>query len=533
MKKTYIFGHKTPDTDSVCASIALSYLKNKLGYNTEPRVLGNINKETNFVLKYFHVKEPSFLNDVKVKIKDMKYEKNAIINEHESIIEAYRYMNKLGVTGLPIVDDNQYLIGYVNIKEISSYLIDTSDTYINTSYDNLIKDLNGKVIQKYDDNIEGFLTNISSNNIKSTKTSKEIIIIDNNKQKIEINDKIGLIILLKDVTVTDELLEQAKSCKINIISVPYNSFEIVSKLKLSNYVILVNVNTHPITFNIMDYRNDFIDITKKYGHTNYPLVDKNKKCIGMLRIVNINEYEKQSVILVDHNSKEQSVDGLEESIILDIVDHHNISMFGTNMPINFRAMPVGCTCTIIYKLFNEYSIPIPKDIAGLMVSAIISDTLLFRSPTTTEEDKIAAEKLAEIADINLEKYGYEMFARGSSIEGLSIEQIINSDMKIYKYEGSSLAIGEIMTMDFKEIAIKKDQIIKTLNNMCILGNHKYALLFIIDIINNGSYLLYSDNAKEIIGEAFNIDNVVQGIYLDGVVSRKKQILPALLEIEDK
>ena len=529
MKKTYIFGHKTPDTDSVCASIALSYLKNKLGYNTEPRVLGNINKETNFVLNYFHVKEPSFLNDVKVKIKDMKYEKNAIINEHESIIEAYRHMNKLGVTGLPIVDDNQHLIGYVNIKEISSYLIDSSDTYIHTSYANLIKDLNGIVILKYDDNIEGYLQNISSKNI----SSKRIIIIDNNKQSIELDDTIELIIILKDVMITNELIEQAKSLNINIISVPHNSFEIVSKLKLSNYVILVNVNTHPITFNVMDYRNDFIDITKKYGHTNYPLVDKNKKCIGMLRIVNINEYEKQTVILVDHNSKEQSVDGLEESIILDIVDHHNISMFGTNIPINFRSMPVGCTCTIIYKLFNEYSVSIPEDIAGLMASAIISDTLLFRSPTTTKDDRIAAENLAKISNINLEKYGYEMFTRGSSIEDLSIEQIINSDMKIYKYEGSSLAIGEIMTMDFKEIAIKKDQIIKTLNNMCILGNHKYALLFIIDIINNGSYLLYSDNAKEIIGEAFNINNVKQGIYLNGVVSRKKQILPPLLEIEDK
>ena len=539
MRTTYIFGHKIPDTDSVCASIALSYLKNELGENTEPRVLGNLNKETKFVLDYFNIKEPKFLNDVKTRIRDMHFIKKAYVEEHTSIFDSYKKMEALGVTGLPLVDRNNKLTGYVNVKEISRFLIDEDATTLDSSYSSLKTALKGKEVLKYDEEIQGniiiaaYQSKTFIENIKLT--NKDILIVGDRYriQEYAVNSSIKLLILVNNGTLPNELLEIAKKNKINVISTPYNSFKCSNQVRLSNIVKRININETPISFDILDYRNDFIDITNKYGHTNYPIIDKKNNCLGMVRLVDINTFQKQKVILVDHNQAAQSVDGIEEAEIIEIVDHHNLSTLMTSKPINFRISPVGCTCTLLYKIYNESHVSIPKDIAGIMLSSIISDTLLFKSPTTTKEDIKVAKSLAEIAGLDVYKYGRKMFEASTSVANMSVEEIIHSDMKTFKFDKINMVIGQTNTMDFSEISKKAPEIVSSLNSICNIGNANIALLFVTDIIKNGSYLFFNENSKELLEEAYGVEKIQQGYYLDGVVSRKKQMLPPLIEIIER
>ncbi len=539
MQTIYIFGHKVPDTDSVCASISLSYLKNKLGLNTEPRVLGTLNKETKFVLDYFNVPEPEFLNDVKVQIKNMHYNTEAMVEEHTSIYETYKYLVQCGVTGLPLVNKNKKLTGYVNVKGISKYLIEGDINYLYTSYDNILNSLNAVEILRFDDEIEGSILAAaykSETFVNRVNLKPDNIIIVGDRYKIQeycVQSGIKLMILVNNVRLSDDLMELARKNKVNVVSVSMGTYKTSNMIKLCNYVKLLNINADPVTFNVYDYRNDFIDVSSKLGHTNYPIVNKKNVCLGMMRLVDSNDFERKQVILVDHNQQSQSVDGIEEANILEVIDHHNLGTIGTSMPINFRSMPVGCTCTIIYKLYQESGIKIPKDMAGIMLSAILSDTLLFKSPTTTDVDIEVGKELARIAGVDIEEYGTKMFKAASSVAGLSVEEIIHSDMKTFKYGDSTMALGQVITMDFDELLERKDEIVEELNDMCKFGNYKVALLFVTDIIKNGSYLFFNDNSEEIIEDAYGAEHASQGIYFDGIVSRKKQMLPPLLDLQER
>ena len=537
MEKTFIFGHKNPDTDAICSSISLSYLKNALGGNTEPKTLGNINKETKFVLDYFGFKEPEYLNDVHIQIRDMNYNKNAMIEQHASIYDTYKTLCKFGVTGLPVVDKKKILMGYVNIKEVSKYMIEGNHSSLTASYDSILDALEAKEILRFDDEIEG---NILAAAYKSETFLKEInlgnedILIVGDRYRImeyAVNSGIKLLILVNNNTLPDELMKIAKKNKVNVVSSSLNTFNCSNMIKLCNYIDLIVKNRNPIKFSHYDLRKDFVEISGKYGHTNYPIVDSKNKCLGMISLIDINNYNKKHVILVDHNMKEQTVDGIDEAEIVEVVDHHNLGTIGTSFPINFRSMPVGCTCTLIYKIYQESNVEIPKNIAGIMLSAILSDTLLFKSPTCTPLDKEVAKELAKIADVDIEKYGHEMFKAASSVAGMSVEEIINIDIKSFKFRDSNLTIGQVMTMDFDEINKKKDEFIDTLNKMCTLGNYKIAVVFITDIIKNGSYILFNEDAKDLLREAYGIADLEEGSYMDGVVSRKKQMLPPILEIQ--
>ena len=539
MKTTYIFGHKVPDTDSVCASISLSYLKNKLGYITEPRVLGDINRETQFVLDYFNIKEPKFLNDVKVRIRDMKYIKNAMIEEHVSISKAYKCLTDTCVTGFPLVNKKNKLVGYINVKELSKYLIEGDVTYLNTSYDNIVETLDAIPVLKFDEEIEGHILAAAYKsetflNRVQLDTNDILLVSDRYKiQEYAVNSKIKLLLLVNNVSLPDNLLEIAKQNRVNVITVPSGTFKTANMIKLCNYVYMVGIQSKPITFTDIDYRDDFLVISHKLGHTNYPVINSKNDCIGMLRLIDSNDYEKRKVILVDHNNEDQSVDGLEEADILEIIDHHNLGSLGTSRPISFRCMPVGCTCTIIYKLFNEAHIEIPKNIAGIMLSAILSDTLIFKSPTCTDMDKEVAKELAKISGLDIEEYGIKMFKAASSIVGMTIEQILHYDMKTYKVDDGMMAISQVMTLDFDEISKKRDELIDSLNKMCEHGGYKHAILFVTDVIKNGAYVYFNDGSYNLIEDAYRIEQLYQGYYLDGFVSRKKQMLPPLLELFNK
>ena len=539
MQPVYIFGHKMPDTDSVCASISLSYLKNKIGLRTEPRVLGALNKETKFVLDYFNIPEPEFLNDVKVQIKNMNYNREAMVEEHVSIYDGYKILNKLGVTGFPLVNKQRKLIGYVNVKQISKYLIEGDINYLNTSYDNIVNTLGAKEILRFDEDIEGNILAAaykSETFVNRVKLNRDNIVLVGDRYKIQeycVKSGIKLMILVNNVKLNDDLIELATRNKVNVVSVPMGTYKTANMVKLCNYIKLVSVTSNPITFNVFDYRHDFIEISSKLGHTNYPIVNKKNVCLGMMRLVDNSDFERKKVILVDHNQQSQSVDGIDEADILEVIDHHNLGTIGTSRPINFRCMPVGCTCTIIYKLYKEANIKIPKEIAGIMLSAILSDTLLFKSPTTTEMDRQVGDALAQIAGLDINVYGNKMFKAASSVSGLTVDEIINTDLKTFKYGDSNMAIGQIVTMDFDELLERKDEIVNKLNDMCEFGKFSVSLLFVTDVIKNGSYLFFNNNSEEILEDAYGIKHADQGVYLDGMVSRKKQMLPPLLELQEK
>ncbi len=536
--QTFVFGHLNPDTDSVCSSIALSYLLNEEGRNTVPKVLGHINLETKFALDYFGVKEPDYLNDTKVKIKDIKYNKKAIVHEDESIMQTFAYMQKNNITAIPLVDDKKILTGFVTLKEIAKYLIDGDKRNVNTSYDNIVKSLEGEATLSYDKEISGniIVASFQSKTFQEevSLTQDDILIVGDRYKILEyaIDSKVRLIILTGNHVLPKELLEKAKKNKVNIITSKFSSFETASRTTISNKIKTINMNSKPITINNKDYRTDFLSLANNEGHTNYPVINNKNECLGTLKVTNADNYERQKVIMVDHNSFSQSAIGIEEAQIVEIIDHHNLGSIGTNVPINFRSMPVGCTCTIIYNMFVERKITIPRNIAGIMLSAILSDTMLFKSPTTTEDDIFAASKLSKLAKVNIDEYGYLMFKAASSIKGISVNDLINQDFKSYSVGNRQIGISQVMTMDFNEIEKNIDLYIEKLDELSS-ASYLCTVLFITDVYKNGSYVIYNKNAEHEIMDAFDLKEVHEGVYIPNLVSRKKQMLPALLEVIQK
>ncbi len=532
---TFIFGHKNPDTDSVCSSIALSYLRNELGGKTVPKVLGNINNETKYALNYFKVPVPSYLNDVRVRIKNIRYDKKAYINELASIDAAFKLMQRQNITAIPLIDEKKKLTGYVTLKEIARYLINGNKEIVNTKLDNIIETLNAKVITKFDDYVSGdiLIAGLEDKTIKKEidLSEKDILIVGDRYKVLEyaIESHVKLIILPLNINLDKKIIKKAENNQINIIASELDSFQIANKILLSNFVKSININKSPITISNDDYYTDFRNMTHRVNHSNYPVINNKNECLGLIKLTGPNEYEKQKVILVDHNNFAQSVDGLEEADILEIIDHHNIGDIGTSLPINFRSKPVGCTSTMIYEMYKEQRVTIPKNIAGLMLSAILSDTLLLTSPTTTEDDKFAAVKLANIAKVDIDTYGLEMLKAASSIEGKSVEELIKTDFKSYVVGDKLLGISQVMTMDIETIEENIDEFIAKLNEM-VTENYSIVTIFITDIIKNGSYVLYNEAAADTIKDSFGLKNIHQCIFLPKVVSRKKQIQPNIISV---
>ena len=526
MDKIYIFGHQNPDTDAVCASISLSYLKNKQGLNTEARVLGHISKETKYALNYFNVKEPQYLNDVKLQLKDLEYHKGLYIDENESIINAYNYLNEKGVTGTPIVCNNNKYKGIVTIQSIARELIKGDFNKLDASYNNILNAINGEEILKFDEEIKGEILTASYKSttfLNSVKLKENNILIVGDRYSIiqeAIKSKINLLIVTGNGDINTEHIQEAKENKVNIIRTSYDSFYTSKLLGLSN-----NVKT---IINTDDY-DYFKEKTKKLKHNNYPILNSKNECLGLLRVTDILTKNKKKVMLVDHQEKEQSVDGLDEAEILEIVDHHKIGNINTSMPINFRNMIVGSSNTIIYHMFEERNVQIPKDIAGIMLSGILSDTLCLQSPTTTDIDVKATHALSKIAGADYKEYAFKMFKAGTSLEGLTKYQVIKSDFKTFPHEDKKFAVGQVFTLDKDRIFSDLEEYLKTLEEIKEKEGYKFIILLVTDIIENGSYLLFTDSAKNILESAYNLSSIKQGYYVDNLVSRKKQILPLILQ----
>ena len=534
MNKVYIFGHQSPDTDAVTSAISLSHLKNKLGMDTEPRVLGHINKETKYVLDKFGVKEPKYLNDVKLQLKDLDYHKGLFVDENKSIDYVYKFLTEKGVTGTPVVTDGNKYKGIITIKDIAKKLISNDFDKIDSNYSNILETVSGEEVLKFDDEIKGnvlvasydsdtFTSNVNLN-------SNSILIVGDRQDIIKkaIDDNVKLIVVTGPEKITEENLKLAENNKVNVIKTNIDSFHTSKLICLSNKIGTLLVEDTSKIFRENDYYTDFVEATKKLKHNNYPILNNNGVCLGLIRITEIINKNNKKVMLVDHQEKEQSVIGLDEANILEIVDHHKIGNINTTNPINFRNMTVGSTNTIVYFMYKESNIEIPKEIAGIMLSGLLSDTLCLQSPTTTEIDKKVAEDLALIAGVDYKKYALDMFKAGTSLEGLTKEEVIKSDFKSFPIGDEKMAIGQVFTLDVDRIFDELDTYIEKLEEINNKEGYKFIVIAITDILKNGSYLIFTENAKSVLESIYKLDDIKQGYYVDGLVSRKKQILPAIL-----
>jgi len=540
MERVYVVGHKKPDTDSVSASIAMAHLMNQVNkrYEFVPRVLGSINNETKFVLEKFGVKTPKYLNDVKVQIRDINYRRSLFVDRFDTIKDAYDRMMVTQSSGIPLIDskNNNKLVGLITLKEIAKELIDGDRRKIYTSYNNILKVIDGKEVLRFDDEIEGQILTAafrSTTFIQDVKLDKETVLVVGDRHSIleyAVASGVRLIILVGNSEIKDKHLEEARKNRVNIIRTENGSFQVSNLINLSNYALKINADSNPTCVKEIDFLTDFEDITHKLTFTNYPVVGKDDECLGMIRITDISEKKRKKVILVDHNEKTQSVDGLEEAEIVEIIDHHRLGTISTSLPINFRNMSVGSTCTIIFGMYNQYGIDIPYEIAGILLSAILSDTLLLKSPTTTKMDVDSVHKLSKLLNLDYEEYGLELFKAGSSLKGKTVEEIIYQDFKQFNTDDVNIGIGQIFTTSYEEIKEKEEEYIKELNDISVNNNYDIVCLFVTNIITNGSYILFNDKAQSVLSLAYNVHDIQQGHFLENIVSRKKQMIVAIIEV---
>ena len=536
MKKTYIFGHKKPDTDSVMSAIALSHLKNELGDNTEARILCAMNKETIYALKYFNLKQPEYLNDVKLQLKDVNFHRGFVIKETDSIYNGYQYMLREGLTGLPVVKENGEFKGLITIKDLSHTMINENVDDLYTSYDNLLEVLKGETILRFNDEIVGktlVASYRSTTFMETVKLEKNMILIVGDRHSIieyAVESGIKLLIISSDAEIKEKHIEIAKQNKVNIMRTAYDTYHIAKLLTLTNYIKTMIRSYNPTKFDVTEFVDNVIEINQKLRHTNYPVVDKRNKCLGLLRITDLNDKHPKKVILVDHNEKLQSAEGIDEAEILEIIDHHNLGSITTNSPINFRNMAVGSTCTIVYTLYKEREVPIPRHIAGAMLSGILSDTLLLKSPTATTKDISAVQELAAIAEVNYLDYGMAMLKAGTSLDGMSKADVLYNDFKLYTVNGRTFAVGQFFTMNFDEIEREIEEYIHVLDEVAEANNYSLVTLFVTDIINNGSYVIYNTKGQDIISIAYEKEDIKQGQFIRNCVSRKKHVVPMIMDV---
>ena len=522
---TYVFGHKNPDTDAVTSAICMAYLKKQLGVDAQSFLLGDIRKEAKFVLDYFKVEKPDFLANVKPQVSDLKIEKTEGIHPNSSILDAFKKIEEKKLQSLPVITSDNKLVGIITMQDIVKGILEKDLRNLHTSLDNICRSLEGEILYKATEEVNGKLYTLAYEleSVKGLLTKNDIVIVGDRYDVIDhlLETGIQLIILTGKKSLPDSYIAKAKKNNVSVIAVGVDTYEASLLINRCNYLESIASNEDIIKFNTGDLVEDIKETMLNSSFRNFPVVDNENHFLGFIGRRHLVNPSRKKVIMTDHNEFAQSVDGIEEAEILEIVDHHKIGGIETSAPINFRNMTVGCTCTILYLMYKENRIEIPKDIAGLMISGIISDTLLFRSPTTTAIDKQVVTELNEILKLDLEKYAMEMFKTGTSLEGYSIEEIVHMDFKEFTLEGKKVAIGQVFTLDVDSVFKKKNDFINYLQQT----TYDIALLAITDIVKEGSYLLYKAS-NEVIDSAFSV-KAEQGVWVNGLVSRKKQLVPNL------
>lgn len=538
--KIYVVGHKNPDTDSICSAIAYAALKKELtGKHYVARRAGRLNEETQYVLEYFGVEVPKLLSDLRVQVRDVDLRRAENLNGSVSIKTAWAQMKELNIKTLPIGRNNK-LEGLITVGDIARSYMDVYDSNIlarsKTQYRNIASTIDGKIISG---NEHSYVSKgkvaiaASSRQLMSDFVDEDDLVILGDRieaQQLAIDINVSCMVVCGDARIPNEILKQAKEKEIVVIASPHDTFTVARLINQSIPVRHFMTKDELITFYPKDYVDDVKEVMARKKYRDFPVVDINGDFQGFISRRRLLNCRKKQVILVDHNEESQAVDGIEQADVLEIIDHHRLNSIQTIGPVVFRNQPVGCTATIIYQMYQEYNKPVNPVIAGLLCSAIISDTLLFRSPTCTLLDEDAAKELAEIAVINMDELAQAMFKAGSNLQGKSAEEICFLDFKQFTVNDTVFGVGQVNSMSAKELTEIKTQIESELDK--IRQNHRLDMIFFMltNIMTESSELLcVGPEAREKAISAFDLNGKSDTLYLKGVVSRKKQLVPAIVE----
>lgn len=539
-KKVFVIGHKNPDTDSICSAISYAYLKNKTDqYEYIPKRAGKLSEETQYVLNKFSIDAPAYLSEVGTQVKDMEIREIVGVDHSISLKKAWSLMKEIDVTTLPVTDNNK-LIGLITSDDIAESYMDIYDSEIlasaNTSYENIIQTLDGKIIVGNEESFfnQGKVLVAAANpDMMENYIKKGDLVILGNRyesQLCAIEMNATCIIVCEGATVSLTIRKIADEHKCTIISSPHDTYTVARLINQSMPINYFMSKDKFITFQTDDFTEEIKHVMAKYRFRYFPVLDKKKNYIGMISRRNLLNVARKKLILVDHNEKNQAVDGIDGADILEIIDHHRLGAIETINPVYFRNQPLGCTATIVYQMFCEQNIEIPKSIAGLLCSAIISDTLLYSSPTCTQIDKDVAERLAVIADIDIKQYASEMFKAGSNLKEKPAEEIFYQDFKKFSINGINLGIGQINTIHDNEIIDIKDKILEYIEIARKEQGLEIIYFMLTSIIEKTTTLIWcGSKAKEIAEEAFDVVGDNNSVFLRGIISRKKQVIPAIME----
>lgn len=540
-EEIHVIGHINPDTDSVCSAIAYAAFKRQMtGKNYTAKRAGQINSETRFVLQKFGVPEPEYLSDVRTQVFDIDVVQVPGVGSDISLKRAWEIMKEGGLATLPVVCKNGQLEGLITIEDIAKSYMDVYDSCIiakaETPFRNLIETLEGEMIVGDPDEIiqSGKCLIAAANpDLMENYIEKDDIVILGNRYEsqlcaIEMGAKCIIVCDGSLVSFTIKKLAESKGCF--IIKTPYDTYTATRLVNQSMPIRYFMKQKALITFQRNDYVDDIRETMAKKRYRDFPIMDLNGSYYGMISRRSLLGARKKRLVLVDHNEVTQAVDGLDEAEVLEVIDHHRIGSLETMNPVYFRNQPLGCTATIIYQMYREQELEISREIAGLLCSAILSDTLIFRSPTCTETDKKAAYALAQIAGIEPESYVAEMFAAGSNLSAKTPEEIFYQDFKKFVVNDVSFGVGQINSMTQKDLEDVRERMIPYMAKA--LTAHSIPMLFFMltDILQGTTELLCAGNgAKELALEAFHLKDDTDQIILENTVSRKKQLIPALMQ----
>lgn len=540
-KPVYVIGHKNPDSDSVCSAICYARLKTLItGKTYIPKRAGHINEETHYVLERWGVESPEYIKDVRPQVSDVDIHVVDGVDRSISIKEAWKLMKESNTVTLPILEDGQ-LNGVISIGDITKSYFEIYDSSIlakaKTKFTNIVDTLEGRVVtgdtSQIVDSGKVLIATANPDMMENFIDEGDIVILGNRYEAqlcaIEMNARCIIICDGAEVSRTITKLAQEHDCA--IIITKYDTYTVA---RLINQSMPISFYMTPkekiIQFKTTDFVEDIREIMAKHRFRDFPILDTDGRYIGMISRRNLIMHGRKKLILVDHNEKIQAVGGVETADILEIIDHHRIGSIETMSPVYFRNQPLGCTATIIYQMYNESGLVPEKKIAALLCSAIISDTLILKSPTCTQMDIDACTRLAELAGIDIDEYGREMFRAGSNLSSKTPKELFERDFKRFSVNDINIGIGQVNCMESDEADNLKERMSDYIADLC----HEYGLnmtfFMITNVLDESSYVVCSgNNAVGTISRAFNVEAQDNTVFLKGVVSRKKQILPAIME----
>ena len=539
--KVVVIGHRNPDTDSICSAIAYAELKNRTSTLVcEPRRAGKMNQETEFVLKKFGVTPPRMCTDVNPKIRDVDYREMPGIPGSTSLRRAWKIMRDQQIDTLSITSADNELEGIITVKDLATANMDVFDTAVlaksRTSYKNILETLNGTMVVGNADAVctTGHIKigTATPEMLESSVEKGDIVILSNRyeSQLCAIEKEASLLIICNGAKVGRTIQRIADETGVAIMTTPVDTYaagKLISQCApISYYMTRDNI----LKFTLVTPVADVLRVMAKVRHRYFPILDEDGKYCGMVSRRNIINLQKRRIILVDHNEATQAVEGFDQAEILEIIDHHRIGSLETSGPVYFRNQPVGCTATIITQMYDENGMEIPPQIAGLLLAAILSDTLVFRSPTCTPLDEALAKRLAKIAGVDIDEFASEMFEAGEKLDGKTAEEVFLQDFKVFMCGDIRFGVAQGSYMTRKNLQAAQALLQPYLEEARNKQNVEDLYMLLTDVPKEESVVICTGRyAAEVLSNGFESQPAADGSWtLPGVVSRKKQFIPAMM-----